>query len=52
MLPAAIDVNDLVPVQQLSQVPEGDVCGFLDQQGGESVAIGWNQRNNHYNGFE
>ena len=34
MLPTAIDVNALVPVQQFPWVPEGDVYGFLDQQGG------------------
>ena len=34
MLPAVIDVKALVPVQQFHWVPEGDVYGFLDQQGG------------------
>ena len=34
MLPAVIDVKALVTVEQFHWVPEGDVFGFLDQQGG------------------
>ena len=34
ILPAAIDVKALVSVQQFCWVPEGDMYGFLDQQGG------------------
>ena len=34
ILPAAIAVKALVSVQQFCWVPEGDVYGFLDQQGG------------------
>ena len=40
ILPAAIAVKALVSVQQFCWVPEGDVYGFIDQQGGGFVLHG------------